>query len=46
LRGIKAYPEERHIRAHCPDGQSYADFVRAYRGPNTVIKVEYVQKIR
>lgn len=28
---IRKYKEERFIRATCPKGQSFADFVRAYR---------------
>lgn len=36
---VKQYGEERYIRAGCPEGQSFADFVRAYRGPAAAIKV-------
>lgn len=36
---IRRYNEEHHVRARCPAGQSFADFIRAYRGPNAVIKV-------
>lgn len=39
LVSIKRYAEERYIRATCPDGQSFADFVRAYRGGNNAILV-------
>lgn len=33
------FGEQRYIRARCPDGMSFADFVRAYRGPDAAIKV-------
>lgn len=36
---IKKYHEEDYIKAHCPKGQSFADFVRAYRGGDGIIKV-------
>lgn len=39
LRQIEAIGEEGYIRARCPDGQSFADFVRAYRGPNASIQI-------
>lgn len=31
--------EPEHIKARCPDGQSFGDFVRAYRGNNNSIVV-------
>ena len=31
------YGEEHFVKATCQAGQSFADFVRAYRGPNTSI---------
>lgn len=34
LPKIRGYGEERFIRATCPEGQSFADFVRAQRGPD------------
>ena len=33
------YNEMFLIRAECPIGQSFADFVRAYRGPDAYIRV-------
>jgi hypothetical protein len=39
LESIKKYSEERYIKAFCPEGESYADFVRRMRGPNAGIKV-------
>ena len=36
---IKQYNEEHFIEAQCPHGQSFADFIRAYRGKNTTIKI-------
>lgn len=34
LRNIERFNEQRYIKARCPEGQSFADFVRAYRGPH------------
>ncbi|HEX7115657.1 MAG TPA: hypothetical protein VF193_11050 [Steroidobacter sp.] len=31
--------EPEYIKARCPDGQSFGDFVRAYRGPSSAIIV-------
>lgn len=39
LQSIVKYGEERFIRAYCPEGRSFADFVRAYRGPRAAISV-------
>lgn len=39
LPKIQGYGEEDHIRARCPEGQSFADFVRDYRGPDAAIHV-------
>lgn len=39
LRLVMKFDEKGYIRAHCPDGQSFADFIRAYRGPNAGIKI-------
>lgn len=36
---IKGYGEEHFIRARCPEGVSFADFVRGYRGPNAAIQI-------
>jgi hypothetical protein len=33
------HDETRYIRATCPDGQSFSDFCRAYRGANNIIRV-------
>lgn len=33
------YNEGHAIRARCPQGMSFADFIRAYRGPNAAITV-------
>ena len=40
LPNIKHYGEESHIKARCPDGQSFADFVRTFRGPDAAIGIE------
>jgi hypothetical protein len=39
LPSIRELGEEHFIQATCPSGQSFADFVRAWRGPNPVISV-------
>lgn len=39
LRQITLAHEEHYIRARCPLGQSFADFVRAYRGGNNSIRI-------
>ncbi len=39
LPRIRGYNEEHFIRARCPDGIAFADFVRAYRGPNAGIQI-------
>lgn len=39
LATIHFYNEERHIKAYCAPGQSFANFVRAYRGPNATIQI-------
>lgn len=36
LPDIKKYGEESYIRATCPDGKPFADFVRKYRGKGTI----------
>lgn len=33
MKSVKQYEEEHYIRAICPEGKSFADFVREYRGP-------------
>lgn len=35
----RGYGEEDHIRARCPEGVSFADWVRALRGPDAAITV-------
>lgn len=37
--GAKKHGEERFIRARCPGGKSFADFVREYRGQDATITV-------
>lgn len=39
LDDVERYHEQRYIRAHCQQGQTFADFVREYRGNNNSIKV-------
>lgn len=39
LRDVEKYDEQRFIRARCPEGVSFADFVRGYRGPNAAIQI-------
>lgn len=39
LPSIRGYGEERFIRARCPDGKAFADFVREYRGSNNNIGI-------
>lgn len=39
LPSIRGYGEEHLIRAHCPPGLSFADFVRDLRGPNAYVHV-------
>ena len=36
---IALYGEHSMIRAVCPEGQTFAAFVRAWRGPNATIRV-------
>ena len=36
---IKRYNEERYIRAFCEPGESFADFIRNWRGPDAFIRV-------
>jgi hypothetical protein len=38
-RLIALYGEQRFIRAVCPEGQTFAAFIRAWRGPNASITV-------
>lgn len=41
-KSLTQYGEQHMIRATCPAGQSFADFVRAYRGPNSKISINPV----
>ena len=36
---IRACGEERFIRARCPDGTTFADWVRGMRGPQAAIRI-------
>jgi hypothetical protein len=36
---IRGYNEEHFIRARCPEGVSFADWVRGMRGPNAAITI-------
>lgn len=39
MRAIVKYGEGYLIRAMCPEGESFADFIRAYRGPDAGITI-------
>lgn len=39
LRSIRGYGEEWNIRARCPAGMSFADWVRHLRGPDAAITI-------
>ncbi len=39
MAAIISNGEQRYIKAAAQDGESFADFVRAYRGPNSSISV-------
>lgn len=36
---IRGYGEEDHIRARCPAGVSFADWIRGLRGPDAAITI-------
>lgn len=36
---IKSYGEEKYIKAYCPAGESFADFIRKYRGADAAIRI-------
>lgn len=40
MQTIRRYAEEHLIRAHCPEGVSFADFIRQYRGPDAAIQIK------
>ena len=42
LKSIMAYGEGKYIKAHCPSGVSFADFVRGWRGDKNYIKIDEV----
>ena len=39
LKNIRRYGEDRYIKAQCAENQSFADFVREYRGDRNFIQV-------
>jgi hypothetical protein len=39
LESIRGYGEESHIRSWCPPGVSFADWIRAMRGPDAAITI-------
>jgi hypothetical protein len=39
-RKVRSYGEEDHICGRCPEGVSFADWVRGMRGPDAAITVE------
>lgn len=39
MESIHRYREEHFIKAYCPDGVSYADWIRGLRGPDAQIVV-------
>jgi hypothetical protein len=39
LATIRKYNEESFIKARCPEGKPFADFIRDYRGPNAGIRI-------
>lgn len=41
LKNIQEEAEEYAIRARCAEGQSFGDFVRAYRGDNNSITITF-----
>jgi len=44
LPAIKSYNEENHIKAYCPEGMSFKDFVLECRGGDNTIKVHTFDK--
>ena len=43
LGKIRSYGEEHLIHAFCPDGKSFADFVREYRGEDASISIQLAE---
>jgi hypothetical protein len=39
LAVIRGYGEEWNIRARCPEGVSFADWIRGMRGPDAAIRI-------
>ena len=39
LESIKGYGEQSFIRARCPEGMSFADWIRFMRGPSAAITI-------
>lgn len=39
LKSVESYHEEHLIKAKCPARQSFADFIREYRGPDATIQM-------
>jgi len=39
MESIRGYGEEHYIRARCPEGVSFADWIRGLRGPGAAIKI-------
>lgn len=39
LENVRRYNEERVIKAFCPQGESFADFIRGERGEKAFIRV-------
>jgi hypothetical protein len=39
MPNIVSYGEQGYIRAMCPVGSSFPDFVRQYRGPNATVQI-------
>ncbi len=46
MSNIRKYGEERYIRAYCPAGVSFADFIRQYRGENNFVLFTKIPKRR
>lgn len=39
MPNIIRWSEQNYIRAMCPEGVTFADFVRSHRGPNATIQI-------
>ena len=40
MQRINHYGEEQYIKAYCPEGMSFADFIRGYRGDRNYIQIK------